>query len=166
MFIFSTANNRQNQNCHYSSSKLSKSGKRRLQRASTPVTPRPTTTDSPIEGHSPRHRQITPNRLQRRLHRTTTDLRFQQPNQNYKPPDAATHNTHHSQQRFGFTAAKAAPQPVSSSSAPATVHSTIIAPPPLTTDRAIDLTGGNHHLQQTTVVLAFSSHACAASNNT
>jgi hypothetical protein len=29
--------------------------------------------------------------------------------------DAATHNTHHSQHRFGFTAAKAAPPPVSSS---------------------------------------------------
>jgi len=69
------------------------------------------------------------NHLQRRLHRTTADLRLQQPNQNHKPPDAATHNTHHSQHQFGFTAAKAAPQPVSSSSAPATVHSTIVGPP-------------------------------------
>jgi hypothetical protein len=58
--------------------KLSKSGKRRLQHASTSVTPRPTVTDSPTEGHFPRHRQITPNRLQRRLHRTTADLRFQE----------------------------------------------------------------------------------------
>ena len=89
---------------------------------------------------------------QRRLYRTT--------------PDAATHNTHHSQHRFGFTAAKSVPQPVSSSSAPATAHSTIVAPPPLATDRVVESTGGNHHLQQTAVVLAFSSHACAASNNT
>nr|TKS09386.1 hypothetical protein D5086_0000095130 [Populus alba] len=101
--------------------------------------------------------------LQWRLHRTTANLGFQQPNQNHKPPNTGTHNTHHNQHRFRFTVAKAAPQPMSSSSAPATAHSTIVTPPPLATNRAVEPIGDNHHFQQTTVVLAFSSHACAAS---
>lgn len=104
---------------------------RRLQLASTPVTPRSTATDSPTEDRSLRHRQ-TPNRLQRRLHRTTAvsaaQIRITNHTRHHKPPDAATYNTHHSQHRFGFTAAKAAPQPVLSSSAPATAHSTIVVP--------------------------------------
>ncbi|KAJ6950130.1 hypothetical protein NC651_003952 [Populus alba x Populus x berolinensis] len=66
---------------------------RRLQLASTPVTPRPITTDSTTEDRSLRHRQ-TPNRLQRRLHRTTADLRFQQhKSESQTTPDTTNHQT-------------------------------------------------------------------------
>ena len=59
---------------------------------------------------------------------SSPQIRITNHTRSHKPPDAAIHNTHHSQHQFGFTAAKAAPQLVSSSSAPATAHSTIIAP--------------------------------------
>jgi hypothetical protein len=111
---------------------LNKSGKRRLQRVSTPignsastlVTPRPMAVDSLTEVHSPRLRQIAPNHLQQSLHRTTADLRLQLPS----PSTISNRQSSRTGRRTKpitanvdswFTEAKAAPEPVPSSSAPA-----------------------------------------------
>jgi hypothetical protein len=111
---------------------LNKSGKRRLQRVSTPignsastlVTPRPMAVDSLTEVHSPRLRQIAPNHLQQSLHRTTADLRLQLPS----PSTISNRQSSRTGRRTKpitanvdswFTGAKAAPEPVPSSSAPA-----------------------------------------------
>ncbi|KAJ6945572.1 hypothetical protein NC651_000590 [Populus alba x Populus x berolinensis] len=131
-------------------SKPIKSGKHRLQRASTPignsastsVTPRPTATDSPTKGHSSRHQQITSNPLQRHLHRTIADLRLQQPNQRHK---TISHpQTYHYKYRLVV--------PPSKSSASASVilfschRPQPHRPQPLATDRLVETAGDNHHL--------------------
>jgi hypothetical protein len=59
--------------------------------ASSLVTPRPTMTDSPIEGHSLRHRKITPIRLQRRLHGPQQTCSFGSQTSSTKPSATATH---------------------------------------------------------------------------